>query len=160
MESDNQRGSVLSGRFAGFLPIAALAAGLAVAGLASAQPVDRDAGVLSLDRIIGVHVLDQDGRHLGVIRDLFIDDATRKVESIAVAPPGQPARLERYPVDLLVAGQPGEVIVLTRSSASAGASAPLVPLKATGATLATSHGPASALVVNFADGTLAPAAPQ
>lgn len=148
---------MLSRRFAGTARVAALTAGLLAGGAALAQPDYRDLGYLQLDRIIGMRVVDENGAALGVIRDLVLDSATRKVESIAVAPTGTPGRLDRYPVEALIAGQPGEVVVRAPASASAGASALMPGLRGRNTTFASIQGPASALAVNLADGTLGPA---
>lgn len=93
---------------------------------ALAQGDFREPSYLRLDEIIGMRVRSPGGDALGVIRDLIVDPRTRRVEFILVEDSQPGARLARYPVDLLVAGGPGEVVVDGSLYSSAGGASTLI----------------------------------
>ncbi len=146
---------MLCARFARSIQATALAAALALPCAALAQADYRDPGHLRLIEIIGMRVLSPNGEALGVIGDLIVDPRTRRIEYIAVEPPYGRGIMSRYPVDALVAGGPGEVVVdVSLSSSSAGASALAGALQPSGLSFATAERGEGEPVVDLLDGKL------
>jgi sporulation protein YlmC with PRC-barrel domain len=137
-----------------------LAASLAVPLAAQPQADFREFRHLRLAEIIGMQVRSASGEALGVIRDLLLDEANGKIEYIAVERPDH-SGLSRYPVDALVAGEPGEVTVkdVETPSASAGGTR-LSPYKAKTYISAASRRGDGEPVVDLLDGKLGFAPPH
>jgi sporulation protein YlmC with PRC-barrel domain len=146
---------MLCARFARSIQATALAVVLALPCAARAQSDYSDPGHLRLVEIIGMRVLSPSGQALGVIEDLILDSRTRRIEYIAVAPPHRRGILTRYPVDALVAGGPGEVVVdASLLSSSAGASALAGALQPSGLSFATAQSGEGEPVVDLLEGKL------
>lgn len=146
---------MLCGRWARSIQATAFAVALALPCTARTQADYRDARHLRLDEIIGMRVSSASGDALGVIKDLIFDPRTRKIVSIAVEQPHRRGVLSRYPVDALVAGGPGEVVVdASVLSSSAGASALASPLQPRGFSLATAERGDGEPVVDLLEGKL------
>jgi sporulation protein YlmC with PRC-barrel domain len=142
---------MLCARFARSIP-AALA--VALACVAHAQVDYRDADV-HLKDIIGMRVQSASGEALGVIKDLVFDPRTGRIVYIAVEQPQQGATMSRYPVDVLVAGRPGEVVVdESLVSSSAGASARAGQLQTHGFSFANAERGRDDPVVDLLEGKL------
>jgi sporulation protein YlmC with PRC-barrel domain len=146
---------MLCARFARSIQATALAVALALPCAAWAQADYRDPGHLRLVEIIGMRVLSPSGEALGVIGDLIVDSRTRRIEYIAVEPPYRRGIMSRYPVDALVAGGPGEVVVdVSLYSSSAGASVLAGALQPSGLSFATAERSEGELVVDLLEGKL------
>jgi sporulation protein YlmC with PRC-barrel domain len=146
---------MLYARFARFIRPATLALALALPCAAQTQTDDRDVRHLRVQDIIGMRVQSASGEALGVINDLVFDLRTRRIVYIAVEQPHRRGILSRYPVDALVAGGPGEVVVdASLLSSSAGASTLAGPLQSSGLSFATAERGAGEPVVDLIKGAL------
>ena len=149
---------MLCARVARSIQVTAFAVALAMPCLARPLADYRDPGHLRLDEIIGMRVQSASGEALGVIRDLIFDPRTRRIEYIAVEEVAEPRRrgiLSRYPVDILVAGGPGEVVVdPSLLSSSAGASALAGPLQPSALSFATAARREGEPVIDLLEGKL------
>lgn len=125
-----------------------LAATLAAPLVAQPQADLREPRHLRLAEIIGIQVRSAGGEALGVIRDLLLDETSGKIAYIAV---DGPRGLRRYPVDDLVAGAPGEVVVESNASGGSSLAGSLQPEKLTAASGRSGDGEP---VVDLLDGRL------
>ena len=146
---------MLCARVARSIQVTALAVALAIPCLARPLADYRDAGHLRLDQIIGMRVQSASGAALGVIKDLIFDPRTRRIEYIAVGKPDRPGILSRYPVDILIAGGPGEVVIdPSLLSSSTGASAFAGPVQPSALSLATAARREGEPVIDLLEGKL------
>ena len=127
------------------------AATLAVAAMYCPVPAQadyREPAYLRLEDILGMRVSSASGENLGVIRDLIVDPGTHRIEYIVVEGP----RPARYPVDALVAGHPGEVVVDGSLSSSAAGGSALV--SGSNLSFASAQRGKGAPVIHLPDGKL------
>ena len=139
--------------FAAALGAAVLAA--PVAPTAAQAILFMEPELLRASEVLGRQVESPAHAKLGVIRDLFIDAATGKVEFLAV-------EAGAYPVQALRSGEGMELLLLTDDNASGGASAPAGLVRMSelmGRTLHDAAGRAAGRIVDVAlnayDGSVA-----